>query len=123
MGQNPELRTLFYRLAWLSQACVVPVFVFDGLARPAMKRGHLVRKLRHWMTPFFQNMITAFGFYFYEVSCCQLVLYDRPLKNTQAPGEAEAELAYLNYIGLIDAIVTDDNDAFVFGAKRVIRNR
>lgn len=101
----------------------MPVFVFDGLARPAMKRGHLVRKLRHWMTPFFQNMITAFGFYFYEVSCCQLVLYDRPLKNTQAPGEAEAELAYLNYIGLIDAIVTDDNDAFVFGAKRVIRNR
>lgn len=28
----------------------------------------------------------------------------------EAPGEAEAELAYLNQEGLIDAIITDDCD-------------
>lgn len=39
----------------------------------------------------------------------------------KAIGEAEAELAYLNASGFIDAIVTDDVDAFLFGAKRVIR--
>ncbi len=39
----------------------------------------------------------------------------------QAPGEAEAELAYLNQHGFIDAVVTDDSDTFVFGAKCVLK--
>ena len=36
-------------------------------------------------------------------------------------GEAEAELAYLNRIGVIDAIITDDVDTFLFGATMIIR--
>ena len=39
----------------------------------------------------------------------------------QARGEAEAELAYLNARGIIDAIITDDVDALVFGARTLIR--
>ena len=39
----------------------------------------------------------------------------------QALGEAEAELAYLNRAGVIDAIMTDDADAYLFGAKTIIR--
>lgn len=39
----------------------------------------------------------------------------------QAPAEAEAELALMSSLNLIDAIVTDDGDAFLFGAKTVIR--
>lgn len=39
----------------------------------------------------------------------------------QAPGEAEAELAYLNQHGFIDAVVTNDSDTFVFGAKCVLK--
>ncbi|KAJ7019288.1 hypothetical protein C8F04DRAFT_1404365 [Mycena alexandri] len=38
-----------------------------------------------------------------------------------APGEAEAELAQLNADGRIDGIITEDSDAFVFGARLVIR--
>jgi holliday junction resolvase YEN1 len=41
----------------------------------------------------------------------------------QAPGEAEAELAHLNCIGAVDAVLTGDSDAFVFGAMTVIRDR
>ena len=41
----------------------------------------------------------------------------------KAPAEAEAELAYLNRIGVLDTILTEDNDVFVFGAMRIIRNR
>ena len=41
--------------------------------------------------------------------------------SAQAPGEAEAELAYLNRIGVIDAVLSDDVDTFVFGAHTVIR--
>ncbi|KAG6891749.1 hypothetical protein C0992_006170 [Termitomyces sp. T32_za158] len=39
-----------------------------------------------------------------------------------ALGEAEAELAYLNSKGYIDAILTDDCDAFVFGGRTIIKN-
>ncbi len=40
---------------------------------------------------------------------------------SKAPGEAEAELAYLNRIGVIDAVLSDDVDTFLFGAKIVVR--
>ena len=40
---------------------------------------------------------------------------------TQAPGEAEAELAYLNKIHAIDLVLTSDSDAFLFGATHVMR--
>jgi Holliday junction resolvase YEN1 len=39
----------------------------------------------------------------------------------KAPGEAEAELAHLNSTGVIDAILSDDVDNFLFGAKVVVR--
>jgi len=39
----------------------------------------------------------------------------------QAPGEAEAELASLNAQGLVNAIMTDDCDAFIFGARTLIK--
>ena len=39
----------------------------------------------------------------------------------KAPGEAEAELAHLNSTGIIDVILSDDIDNFLFGAKVVIR--
>jgi len=36
-----------------------------------------------------------------------------------APYEADAQLAYLEKIGLIQAIITEDSDLLVFGSKRV----
>jgi hypothetical protein len=39
-----------------------------------------------------------------------------------APTEAEAQAAWLDAAGLVDGVVTDDNDAFLFGARRVYRN-
>ncbi|KAF8125271.1 PIN domain-like protein [Boletus edulis] len=73
-GANPELCTLFYRLAALLSIPLHAVFIFDGPARPRKKR------------------------------------------QKHGPGEAEAELAVLSQNGLIDAVLTTDNDALVFGA-------
>jgi Holliday junction resolvase YEN1 len=39
----------------------------------------------------------------------------------RAPAEAEAECARLNELGIVDAVWTDDGDAFMFGAKVLIK--
>ena len=103
-GENPELRTLFFRCCRLLQTPLLPLFVFDGPKRPAIKRGKRVGGSAHWLTTGMKNIIQAFGFEW-----------------RTAPGEAEAELAYLNRIGVIDAVLSDDADNFLFGATMVIR--
>jgi DNA excision repair protein ERCC-5 len=40
----------------------------------------------------------------------------------EAPMEAEAQCAYFNEIGLVDAVLTEDSDALLFGAKVVYRH-
>ncbi|PPQ63450.1 hypothetical protein CVT24_004982 [Panaeolus cyanescens] len=104
-GENPVLRTLFFRCARLTRTTFLPLFVFDGPKRPDFKRGKKVSKVTNKLIPGMKRIVEAFGFEW-----------------RTAPGEAEAELAYLNSIGVIDGIMSDDVDNFLFGATTVIRN-
>jgi Holliday junction resolvase YEN1 len=120
-GENPELRTLFFRCARLLQMPFLPLFVFDGPKRPELKRGKRITGNQHWLTDGMKRIIDAFGFEWRMVRsehCSFVFSADR---TTQAPGEAEAELAYLNSIGQIDAVLSDDVDTFLFDAQIVIR--
>ncbi|KAH7108322.1 hypothetical protein BKA62DRAFT_764380 [Auriculariales sp. MPI-PUGE-AT-0066] len=105
VGENPELRTLFFRCAKLMGAPFLPLLVFDGPKRPSWKRGKRVNKSDSWLVTGAKGIIDAFGYEYHF-----------------APGEAEAELAYLNRIGVIDAVLTDDVDTLLFGATMIIRN-
>ncbi|KAJ7851287.1 hypothetical protein B0H14DRAFT_3451477 [Mycena olivaceomarginata] len=49
-GPNPQLRILFYRIAYLLTFPIRGVFVFDGPARPEIKRGTNVLARGHPLT-------------------------------------------------------------------------
>ncbi|KAK0205997.1 PIN domain-like protein [Desarmillaria ectypa] len=104
-GENPQLRTLFFRCATLLKYPILPLFIFDGPKRPNWKRGKKINRTANKLTTGMKAIIEAFGFEW-----------------RTAPGEAEAELAYLNTTGIIDGVLSDDVDTFVFGAHTVIRN-
>ena len=38
-----------------------------------------------------------------------------------APMEAESQCAWMDATGLVDGVVTDDNDVFLFGGQRIYR--
>ncbi|KIL54103.1 hypothetical protein M378DRAFT_56369, partial [Amanita muscaria Koide BX008] len=104
-GENPVLRTLFFRCTSLMRTAFLPLFVFDGPKRPVFKRGKKINKAAHKLIPGMTAIIEAFGFEW-----------------RMAPAEAEAELAYLNRAGIIDGILSDDVDNLLFGATTVVRN-
>lgn len=99
--------TLFQRLARLYTLGVKAIFVFDGPDKPLVKRN------RQWYSGLtasdseivFRHLIELFGF-----------------KSWEAAGEAEAECAKMLDLGIVDLIVTDDVDALMFGAKKMITN-
>lgn len=104
-GVNAELRLLLYRLLkLLAVPNLQPVFIFDGAGRPKVKRG-TARAATTWkQVERLKELILALGFAF-----------------DIAPGEAEAELAERCKRGEIDAVLTDDADALVFGAPVLVR--
>lgn len=120
-GENPELRTLFFRCSRLLGIPLLPLFVFDGPKRPSMKRNKKISGKSHWLTEGMKNIIEAFGFEWHMVRLSSCLSLSMNLHCIQAPGEAEAELAFLNRTGVIDAVLSDDVDTFVFGGTMVVR--
>ncbi|KAH0589309.1 hypothetical protein H2248_005071 [Termitomyces sp. 'cryptogamus'] len=109
-GENPQLCVLFFRLGRLAELPLMPLFVFDGRQRQKVECTHRGSKMgKSGSRPSskkLKEMIEAFG-----------------MECREALDEAGAELAYLNSKGYIDAILTDDCDAFVFGGRTIIKHR
>ncbi|KAK6525547.1 hypothetical protein TWF281_010609 [Arthrobotrys megalospora] len=104
-GSNAALRVLYYRLCSLLSLNIHAVFVFDGKDRPDFKRGKNVHKGEGYLLAFARRLITAFGF---------------PIHN--APGEAEAECAFLQRQGIVDAVLSEDVDTLMFGCRQFWRS-
>ncbi|KAI9846701.1 MAG: hypothetical protein M1837_003756 [Sclerophora amabilis] len=105
-GANPALRTLYYRLVKLLSLSIQPLFVFDGPERPAFKRHrHINTNSTSILNSRIKQLLDLFGFPHYV-----------------APGEAEAECALLQQEALVDAVLSEDVDALMFGCGLSLRN-
>lgn len=104
-GQNPVLRTLYYRLLRILALPIHPLFVFDGKEKPALKRNKKSRLSRegYRITKQAKTLLSLFGFPWHD-----------------APGEAEAECAHLQLSKVVDAVMSDDADTLMFGSTRTI---
>ncbi|GLA22333.1 hypothetical protein AnigIFM63604_007676 [Aspergillus niger] len=101
-GRNPELRTLFYRLLKILALPIHPLFVYDGKNKPPFKRGKAVSSRSYGNAPIIR------------LSKILVDLFKFP--RHEAPGEAEAECARLQRAGVVDAVMTNDVDALMFGS-------
>ncbi|CAA7266506.1 unnamed protein product [Cyclocybe aegerita] len=105
MLHEGALYIFFNKLRIYLQSPVSLVFIFEGPSKPRIKRGHQVQGHHEpWWFKLAKELIQYFGYHVRE-----------------APGEAEAELANLNCLGLINRVITSDSDVLIFGAKLVFR--
>ncbi|CAH2039356.1 unnamed protein product [Thlaspi arvense] len=126
---KPHLRLTFFRTINLfSKFGAYPVFVVDGTPSPLKSQARISRFFRSSGidtsslpavkdgVPVERNKL----FCEWVRECVELLkLLGIPV--LQAEGEAEALCAQLNSEGYVDACITPDSDAFLFGAKCVIK--
>lgn len=122
---KPFLRNLFFRVNHLLQLGIGLVFVIDGCP-PKMKMDTIRKRLNHahrtndnigdWKKQPNRNRFNIF----LRECCCLLESLGIPY--IESCGEAEAYAAFLNAQGIVDACLTNDGDAFLYGAKKIYRN-
>ncbi|KAM1230506.1 hypothetical protein ACFX2I_040649 [Malus domestica] len=128
-ARSPHLRLTFFRTINLfSKFGAFPVFVLDGTPSPLKSQARIARFFRSSgidssSLPVAENGVSAernSTFTKYIQECVELLeLLGMPV--LKAKGEAEALCAQLNGDGHVDACITSDSDAFLFGAKCVIK--
>lgn len=131
-----HLSGLFYRTMNLLEYGIKPVYVFDGIPSQLKKRTLEARMNRRkeaaeaWVKAKEEGQLEKARTYamastkinqeIVESSKALLSLMGIPY--IQAPGEGEAQGAYLTRRGFVYASASQDYDSFLFGADVVIRN-
>ncbi|KAH8084340.1 PIN domain-like protein [Cristinia sonorae] len=123
-----------HRVRLLRHHKILPYIVFDGGPLPAKKGTESDRKKRREENLSRAKLLTAQGKHSqareYYVKCIdvtpqmayQLIkaLKAESVPYVVAPYEADAQMAYMERVGLVDGILTEDSDLLVFGCKNVL---
>ncbi|KAL2330376.1 hypothetical protein Fmac_017957 [Flemingia macrophylla] len=126
--RKPHLRLTFFRTINLfSKFGALPVFIVDGTPSPLKSQARIARYFRSSgielsSLPVPEGVSAERNCLFSSrvQECVELVkLLGMPV--LKAKGEAEALCAQLNSEGHVDVCITADSDAFLFGAKCVIK--
>lgn len=127
---------MFYRTIGIVESGIKPVFVFDGV--PPQKKLNELQKRKERREKAESKLSEAKEIgkkeevEMYEkrkvkitkehVNDCKKVLDLLKVPYITAPSEAEAYCAFLNKIGRVDAVASEDMDALTFGAPLLLRN-
>lgn len=105
-ASQPIEKAVLYRMMRLAIHGIQVVLVVDGLGRPPKK-----------------NKITTKGYSFITENLALLKSTAEVLGIPwwQAPGEAEAECAQMQRLGLVDAVWSEDSDTFLFKGTAMLR--
>uniref|UniRef100_A0A8D3B1V7 Flap endonuclease GEN homolog 1 n=1 Tax=Scophthalmus maximus TaxID=52904 RepID=A0A8D3B1V7_SCOMX len=124
---KPHLRNLFFRVSSLTLMGVKLVFVMEGEA-PKLKAETMSKRtearfggLKKTSAPKSATTTSRGRFNAVLRECAEMLDY-LGLPWVTAAGEAEAMCAYLDSQGLVDGCITNDGDAFLYGARTVYRN-
>lgn len=121
------LRNFMAKLWYLVQHNVLFVVVFDGKYKPGkLRNGHIpdipgLISYDETLRYFKKLLPSTYSESLSLVDQLKLILQRNCMDYVQAPGEAEAECAWLQKLGVVDFVVSDDSDTFVFGASQVLR--
>ena len=96
---------MFYRICRLLTLNVQLIFVFDGPGRPWKRGKRGGGRINFEEQRLLKEMLQYFGIPYHE-----------------APGEAEAECARLQILGLVDAVWSQDSDCIMFGCTLWLRD-
>jgi flap endonuclease-1 len=127
---------LFYRTINLLEMAIKPIYVFDGTS-PALKAAEIERRRQVKVEAvasyakavesgdkekmrMYAQVATSMKDYMLNDSKTILDLMGLPW--IQAPGEGEAQAAYMNIKGDADYCASQDYDSLLFGAKKLLRN-
>ncbi|KAM3276877.1 hypothetical protein ACQJBY_044969 [Aegilops geniculata] len=135
-ARRPHVRNTFFRtLSLFAKMGAFPVFVVDGEPSPLKSQARAARFFRgSGVDPPASSSAEAEGeasapapvkarnaMFTRCVKDCVELLKNLGMPVLWAKGEAEALCAQLNNEGQVDACITSDSDAFLFGAKTVIK--
>ncbi|ONM22947.1 flap endonuclease GEN-like 1 [Zea mays] len=134
-ARSPHLRTTFFRtLSLFAKMGAFPVFVVDGEPSPLKSQARAARFFRGSGMDLAALPVTEAessaaaapvkkrnaAFTRAVEECVELLEY-LGMPVLRANGEAEALCAQLNSEGHVDACITADSDAFLYGAKTVVK--
>ncbi|XP_070705711.1 flap endonuclease GEN homolog 1 [Pempheris klunzingeri] len=124
---KPHLRNLFFRVSSLTLMGVKLVFVMEGEA-PKLKAETMSKRTETRYGGFKKASApksatnTSRGRFKAVLRECAEMLDYLGVPWVTAAGEAEAMCAYLDSQGLVDGCITNDGDAFLYGARTIYRN-
>lgn len=121
------IRNFMAKLWYLVQNNVLFVVVFDGKYKPGkLRNGHIPEVPEACSYDDLLHLFKKLHPSSYSegvslVESIKRILSRNRLDWVQAPAEAEAECAWLQKLGVVDYVVSDDSDTLVFGATAVLR--